>query len=195
MPHTVSPHFECSTFCLRLIANLGVTCQNLWYGSPGALQYRSKSTLAPGRDRVRRGTADRRSSRAERRHEPLYWRQARAARSGTWTSRLDRCLSGRKEGILNAVLQAPCLSEPPFLLLQLSRAARNELLGTLHPERDREDIAWFHSLDQWLVERLHEGKRVRHRLGHPLPLKEPVLAQVDGSFHLPGRKVEPNRDR
>src|SRR5207302_5286347 len=30
---------------------------------------------------------------------------------------------------------------------------------------------------------------------HPLSLKEPVLAQVDGSFHLPGRKVEPHRDR
>src|SRR6266849_1906863 len=34
-------------------------------------------------------------------------------------------------------------------------------LGALHPERDREDIAWFHQLHQWLIERSHEGKRVR----------------------------------
>ena len=68
-------------------------------------------------------------------------------------------------------------------------------LGALHPERDREDIAWFHSLHKWLIERPHKGKRVRCRLRHTLPLKEPVLAQVNGSFHLPGGKVEPNRDR
>src|SRR6266699_549230 len=138
MPHRVSPHFECTTFCSRLIANLSVTCQNLWYGSLGALQYRSKSTLAPVGDRVREGQANSRSVRTDRRHEPL---------------------------------------------------------GALHPERDREDITRFHPLDQWLIERLHEGKRVRCRLRHPLPLKKPVLAQVDGSFHLPGGKVEPNRDR
>src|SRR6266700_6712077 len=48
---------------------------------------------------------------------------------------------------------------------------------------------------QWLIERPQEGKRVRCRLKHTLPLKEQVLAQVDGSFHLPGRKVEPNCDR
>ena len=69
------------------------------------------------------------------------------------------------------------------------------MLGALHPERDREDIAWFHALHQWLVERTHERKRVRCRLRQTLPLKEPVLAQVDGSFHLPGGKVEPHRDR
>ncbi len=32
-----------------------------------------------------------------------------------------------------------CLSEPPFLLLQLSGAPRNEWLGALYSERDRED--------------------------------------------------------
>src|SRR5712692_315562 len=31
--------------------------------------------------------------------------------------------------------------------------------------------------------------------GIPPPLKEPVLAQVYGSFNLPGRKVESHRDR
>src|SRR5438477_3043012 len=69
------------------------------------------------------------------------------------------------------------------------------MLGAMHTERDREDIAWFHSLHKWLIERLHEGKRVRCRLWHTLSFKEPVLAQVDGSFHLHGGKVEPNRDR
>jgi hypothetical protein len=88
-----------------------------------------------------------------------------------------------------------CLSEPPFPLLQLSGAPRNEWLGALYPERDREDIAWFYPLHEWLIERLHGGKWVRCRLWYTFPLKEPVLAQVDGSFHLPGGKVEPNRDR
>jgi len=69
------------------------------------------------------------------------------------------------------------------------------MLGTLHPERDREDIAWFYSLHEWLIESPQEGKGVRCRLRHTLPLEEPVLAQVDGPFHLPGREVEPNRDR
>src|SRR5258708_10570786 len=77
----------------------------------------------------------------------------------------------------------------------LSGEPRNELLGALHPERDREDIAWFHPLRPWLVECLHERKRVRCWLRHTLSLKEPVLAQVNVSFHLPGGKVEPNRDR
>src|SRR6266571_6168096 len=89
----------------------------------------------------------------------------------------------------------PGSSESPFSMPRLSGEPRNELLGALHPECDREDIAWFHSLHQWLIERPHEGKRVRCRLRHTLPLKEPVLAQVDGSFYLPGGKVEPNRDR
>src|SRR2546421_1555611 len=88
-----------------------------------------------------------------------------------------------------------CPGEPPFLLAPAFRRATRLMLGALHPECDREDIAWFHSLHQWLIERLHEGKRVRCRLQHTLPLKEQVLAQVDGSFHLPGGKVEPNRDR
>src|SRR5213082_1480863 len=88
-----------------------------------------------------------------------------------------------------------CPGEPSFPSLQLLREPRNELLGALHPEGDREDIAWFHSLHKWLIERPHEGKRVRCRLRHTLPLKELVLAQVDGSFHLHGRKVEPNRNR
>jgi len=69
------------------------------------------------------------------------------------------------------------------------------MLGALHPERDREDIAWFHSLHKWLIERPHKGKWIRYWLRDTLPLKEQVLAQVDGSFHLPGRKVEPNCDR
>ncbi len=43
--------------------------------------------------------------------------------------------------------------------------------------------------------RPHKGKRVRCRLRHTLSLKEPVLAQVNGLFHLPGGKVEPHRDR
>jgi hypothetical protein len=73
-----------------------------------------------------------------------------------------------------------CPSEPSFPSLPLSEAPRNELLGALHPERDREDITWFHPLHQWLVERPHEGKWVRCRMWHPLSLKEPVLAQVDG---------------
>jgi len=46
------------------------------------------------------------SVRADRRHESLHGRHARAARSGTWTSRIDRCLSGRREGILDGALQA-----------------------------------------------------------------------------------------
>jgi len=66
---------------------------------------RSESTLAPGGDRVRGGPADRRSSRADRRHEPLYGSHSRAARPGTRASRLDQCLSVRREGILDAVLQ------------------------------------------------------------------------------------------
>src|SRR5437588_6605098 len=75
------------------------------------------------------------------------------------------------------------------------RRATQLMLGALHPERDREDIARFHLLHQWFIERPHERKWVRCRLRHTLPLKEPVLAQVDGSFHLPGGKVEPHRDR
>jgi len=69
------------------------------------------------------------------------------------------------------------------------------MLGALHPEGDREDIAWFYPLHEWLIERSQEGKRVRYRLRDTLPLKELVLAQMDGSFHLHGGKVEPNRDR
>ena len=88
-----------------------------------------------------------------------------------------------------------CPGEPSFPSLQLLRELRTELLGALHPERDREDIAWFHPLHEWLIERSQEGKRVRYRLRDTLPLKEPVLAQVDGLFHLPWWKVEPNRDR
>ncbi len=34
------------------------------------------------------------------------------------------------------------------------------MLGALHPERDREDIAWFHSLHKWLVERPHDRDAV-----------------------------------
>jgi len=88
-----------------------------------------------------------------------------------------------------------CQGKPAFPSLQLLREPHNELLGALHPECDREDIAWFHSLHKWLIERPHEGKRVRYRLRHTLTLKELVLAQVEGSFHLHGGKVEPNRDR
>src|SRR5437016_11486035 len=75
------------------------------------------------------------------------------------------------------------------------RRATQLILRALHPEGDCEDIAWFHSLHKWLIERPHEGKRVRYRLRDTLPLKELVLAQVEGSFHLHGRKVEPNCDR
>src|SRR2546423_14437525 len=74
------------------------------------------------------------------------------------------------------------------------RRATQLILRALHPEGDCEDIAWFHSLHKWLIERPHEGKRVRYRLRDTLPLKELVLAQVDGSFHLHGRKVELNRN-
>src|SRR5712691_3453763 len=88
-----------------------------------------------------------------------------------------------------------CPGEPSFPSLQLLREPRNELLGALHSECDREDIAWFYPLHKWLIERLNEGKRVRYRLRDTLPFKELVLAQVDGSFHLHGGKVEPNRDR
>src|SRR6266568_2738604 len=77
-----------------------------------------------------------------------------------------------------------CPSEPSFPSLPLSGEPFNELLGALYPERDREDIAWSHPLHPWLIERPHERKWVRCRLWHPLPLKEPVLAQVDGSFLL-----------
>src|SRR6266571_8928780 len=87
-----------------------------------------------------------------------------------------------------------CPSEPSFPSLQLSGEPCSELLGALHPERDREDIAWFYPLHEWLIERSQEGKGVRCRLWHTLSFKEPVLAQVDGSFHLPGGKVELNRD-
>src|SRR5438270_9022052 len=89
----------------------------------------------------------------------------------------------------------PGSSESPFGMPRLSGEPRSSLLGALHPEGDREDIAWFYPLHEWLIERPHEGKRVRYRLRDTLPLNEPVLAQVDGSFHLHGRKVEPNRDR
>ena len=88
-----------------------------------------------------------------------------------------------------------CLSESPLPSFQLSGELRSESLGALHLERDRENIAWFHPLHQWLIECPQERKRVRCCLRYTLPLKEPVFAQVDGSFHLPGRKVEPNRDR
>ena len=76
-----------------------------------------------------------------------------------------------------------------------SQGPRNVLLGALHPERDRKDIAWFHLLHQGLIELPQVGKRVRCCLWHTLPLKEPVLAQVDGLFHISWWKVEPNRDR
>jgi len=69
------------------------------------------------------------------------------------------------------------------------------MLGPLHPECDCEDIAWFHSLHKWLIERPHKGKWIRYWLRDTLPLKELVLAQVEGSFHLHGGKVEPHRDR
>jgi len=78
---------------------------------------------------------------------------------------------------------------------RLSGEPRSSLLGALHPERDREDIAWFYPLHEWLIERSQEGKGVRCRLWHTLPLEEQVLAQVDGPFHLSGREVEPNCDR
>src|SRR5438105_8506351 len=89
----------------------------------------------------------------------------------------------------------PGSSEAPLGMPRLSGEPRSSLLGALHPEGDREDIAWFYPLHEWLIERPHEGKRVRYRLRDTLPLNEPVLAQVDGSFHLHGGKVEPNRDR
>src|SRR2546421_1650965 len=89
----------------------------------------------------------------------------------------------------------PGSSESPFSMPRLSGEPRSSLLGTLHPEGDCEDIAWFHPLHKWLIERPQEGKRVRYRLRDTLPLKELVLAQVDGSFYLHGGKVEPNRDR
>src|SRR5437899_3328704 len=88
-----------------------------------------------------------------------------------------------------------CPGEPSFPSLQLLRELRTELLGALHPECDCEDIAWFHSLHKWLIERPHKGKWIRYWLRDTLSFKEPVLAQVDGSFHLHGRKVEPNCDR
>src|SRR5260221_2008354 len=88
-----------------------------------------------------------------------------------------------------------CPSEPSFPSLPLSGEPFNELLGAVHQERDRKDIAWSHPLHPWLIERPHERKWVRCRLWHPLALKEPVLAQVDGSLHLSGGKVEPNRNR
>ncbi len=66
----------------------------------------AKVTLAPGGDRVRGSPTDSRGSRADRRYEPLYGSHARAARSGTRTSRIDRCLSGQREGSLDAVLRA-----------------------------------------------------------------------------------------
>src|SRR5260370_40902504 len=56
-------------------------------------------------------------------------------------------------------------------------------------------MAWFAPLSPWTVACLHERKRGRCWLTHSLSLKEPVLAQVNVSFHLPGGKVEPNRDR
>src|SRR6266516_2318776 len=89
----------------------------------------------------------------------------------------------------------PGSSESPFSMPRLSGEPRSSLLGALHPVRDREDIALFYPLHEWLIERSQEGKGVRCRLWHTLPLKELVLAQVDGSFHLHGGKVEPNRDR
>ena len=88
-----------------------------------------------------------------------------------------------------------CPGEPSFPSLQLLRELRTELLGALHPERDREDIAWFYPLHEWLIERPHKGKWIRYWLRDTLPLKELVLAQVEGSFHLHGGKVELHRDR
>src|SRR5438270_5476762 len=88
-----------------------------------------------------------------------------------------------------------CPGEPSFPSLQLLRELRTELLGALHPERDREDIASFYPLYEWLIERPHKGKWIRYWLLDTLPLKELVLAQVEGSFHLHGGKVEPHRDR
>ncbi len=60
------------------------------------------------------------------------------------------------------------------------------MLGALHPERDREDIARFHLLHQWFIERPHERKWVRCRLRHTLPLKEAEqkLRVVSGCFSL-----------
>ena len=75
------------------------------------------------------------------------------------------------------------------------RRATQLILRALHPEGDCEDIAWFHSLHKWLIERPHKGKWIRYWLRDTLPLKELVLAQVEGSFHLHGGKVEPHRDR
>ena len=82
-----------------------------------------------------------------------------------------------------------------YLRLSLLREPCSSLLGTLHPERNREDIAWFHMLHQGLIELAQEGKWVLCCLRYSLPLKDAVLAQVDGSFHLSGREVEPNHDR
>src|SRR5215471_19254029 len=50
---------------------------------------------------------------------------------------------------------------PIVLIAPASGVPSSSLLGTLHPERDREDIAWFHTLHEGLIERPHEGKRVR----------------------------------
>jgi hypothetical protein len=41
------------------------------------------------------------------------------------TSRLDRCLSGRREGILDAVYRLSCPSGPPIPSLQLPGEPRN----------------------------------------------------------------------
>src|SRR5437016_5347138 len=89
----------------------------------------------------------------------------------------------------------PGSSESPFSMPRLSGEPRSSLLGALHPERDREDIAWFYPLHEWLIERPHKGKWIRYWLRDTLPLKELVLAQVEGSFHLHGGKVELHRDR
>ncbi len=43
----------------------------------------------------------------------------------------------------------------------MSGEPRIQSSGALHAEGERKDIAWFHPLHKWLVERLHEGKRVR----------------------------------
>jgi len=59
-----------------------------------------------------------------------------------------------------------------YLRLSLLREPCSSLLGTLHPERNREDIAWFHMLHQGLIELAQEGKWVLCCLRYSLPLKD-----------------------
>ncbi len=62
------------------------------------------------------------------------------ARPGTWASCLDRYLSGRREGILDAALQALLPKGATLPVAPTVRRATQLMLGALHPECDREDI-------------------------------------------------------